>query len=237
MVNKNCMLLANQSTVNQIANPSMLKNIRKSSKPIKIHCNAGMSNTNIKGELGEMAVYHTPNGIGIANVLSLKLVAEKHRVTYDSWDLNGVFKVHTKDSMVEFKPSKHGLHYVDVSVEGDVVQHMLVTAKMSEEDYDKEIESATKEFMMVTMVQGNLEGYTRHMIEKAQEARRLQGMIGNPTKKELTGMVHENLIANCPVTVQFSTMLTGFLVLTLLTLGERQPGKKMEHVRPLGWIT
>ncbi len=76
------MLLVNQSTVNQITNPSMLKNIRKSSKPIKIHCNAGMSKTNLEGELGGMDVYHTPNGI--ANVLSLKLVAEKHRVTYDS---------------------------------------------------------------------------------------------------------------------------------------------------------
>jgi hypothetical protein len=86
--------------------------------------------------------------------------------------------------------------------EGDVVKHMLVTADMSEEGYDKEVESATKECMMVTMVWGNLEGYTRHEIEKAQEARRLQGMIGNPTEKELVGMVREKRIANCPVTVQ-----------------------------------
>jgi hypothetical protein len=91
MVNENYLLLDNQSTVNQIANPSMLKNIRKSSKPIKIHCNAGMSKTDLEGELGGMTVYHNPNGI--ANVLSLKSVAEKHRVTYDSWDRNGVFKV------------------------------------------------------------------------------------------------------------------------------------------------
>ncbi len=68
------------------------------------------------------------------------LVVEKHRVTYDSWDRNGVFKVHTKDGVVEFKPSERGLHYVDVSIEGDVVQHMLVTANISEEEYDKEAE-------------------------------------------------------------------------------------------------
>ena len=77
-----------------------------------------------------------------------------------------------------------------------------MTADMSEEEYDKEVESATKECMMVTMVWGHLEGYTRHEIEKAQEARRLQGMIGNPTEKELVGMVREKRIANCPVTVQ-----------------------------------
>ena len=117
--------------VNQIVNPNMLKNIRKSSKPIKIHCNAGMSKTELEGELGEMTVYHNPDGI--ANVLSLKSVAEKHRVTYDSWDRDGVFKVHTKNGVVEFKPTERGLHYLDMSVEGDVVQHMLVTADVSEE--------------------------------------------------------------------------------------------------------
>jgi hypothetical protein len=102
-----------------------------------------MTKTNLKGELGGMTVYHNPNGI--AKVLSLKSVAEKHRFTYDSWDRNGVFKVHTKDGVVEFKPSERGLHYVYVSVEGDVVQHMLLTANISEEEYDKEAESVTKE--------------------------------------------------------------------------------------------
>jgi len=48
--------------------------------------------------------------------------------------------------------------------------------------------------MMVTTVWGNLEGYTRHEIEKAKAARRLQGMIGNLTEKELTGMVREKLL-------------------------------------------
>jgi hypothetical protein len=140
-----------------------------------------------------MTVYHNPNGI--ANVLSLKLVAEKHMVMYDSLDRNGVFKVHTKDGVVEFKPSERGLHYVDVSVEGDVVQHMLATTDMSGGEDDKEC-------MMVTTVRGNFEGYTRHEIKKAQEARRLQGMIGDPTERELKGMVREKLIANFPVTVQ-----------------------------------
>jgi hypothetical protein len=34
IMNKNYILLDNQSTVNQIANPKLLKNIRKASKPI-----------------------------------------------------------------------------------------------------------------------------------------------------------------------------------------------------------
>ena len=40
MVNENYLLLDNQSTVNQIANPSMLKNIRKSSPASQSRSNA-----------------------------------------------------------------------------------------------------------------------------------------------------------------------------------------------------
>ena len=38
VVNKNFLLLDNQSTVNQITNPSLPKNIWKSSKPLTVHC-------------------------------------------------------------------------------------------------------------------------------------------------------------------------------------------------------
>ncbi len=76
---KNYLLLDNQSTVDQIANPDILKNIRKSQKPIVVHCNAEKMKTDLKGELGDMMVHHNPKSI--ANVLSLHLVKQKHRVT------------------------------------------------------------------------------------------------------------------------------------------------------------
>jgi hypothetical protein len=56
--------------------------------------------------------------------------------------------------------------------------------------------------MLVNTVRGNFEGYTRHDIERAKEARRIQGMIANPTEKEFAGMVHERLLTNCPITVR-----------------------------------
>jgi hypothetical protein len=78
LVNKNFLLLDNQSTVNQIANPNLLKSIQKSSKPITVHCNAGVTTTDLEGELGEMTVHHNPNSI--MDMLTLKSVAQKHRV-------------------------------------------------------------------------------------------------------------------------------------------------------------
>ncbi len=37
--------------------------------------------------------------------------------------------------------------------------------------------------MLVNTVGRNFEGYTRHDIKRAKEARRIQGMIANPTEK------------------------------------------------------
>ena len=107
-VNRSYVLLDNQSTVNQNANPNLLANIRKTKNPITVHCNNGSSYTNQEGDVGRMTVYHNP--YGIANVLSLKSTKAKHRVIYDSWDRDGVFKVHTEEGIVEFKPSEKGLH-------------------------------------------------------------------------------------------------------------------------------
>jgi hypothetical protein len=76
VVNPNYILLDNQSTVNQVANANLLKNIRKSNKPITVNCNAGLTKTDLVGEFGSMTMHHNPNSI--ANVLLLKSVATKH---------------------------------------------------------------------------------------------------------------------------------------------------------------
>jgi hypothetical protein len=177
VVNENWVLLDSQSTVDQIANPAFLSNIRKAKKPATVHCNAGSTYSSLKGEFGTLTVKHNPRSI--ANVLSLHQAKDRHRVTYHSWDCGGVFQVHTQDGIVEFKPCERGLHYLDVSDDESNIGLMLVNT-----------------------VRGNLEGYTRKEIERAREARRIQGMIANPTEREFSAMVHEKLLANCPVTVQ-----------------------------------
>jgi hypothetical protein len=134
----------NQSTVNQIPNPSFLKNIQKSSKPITVHCNAGVTKMDLKGKIGGMTVHCNPNSI--TNMLSLKSVAEKHRITYNSWDHGGVFKVHTPNGVVEFKPNARGLHYVDMSAD-ETDQHTLVMAGMTNhQDNGEEEEKESKDF-------------------------------------------------------------------------------------------
>jgi hypothetical protein len=158
VVNKNWLLLDSQSMVDQVANPALLKNIRKAASTVTVHCNAGFTSTDLEGDLGSVTVKHNPHSI--ANVVSLHETKQYHRVTYDSLDQGGVFQVHTNCGIMEFKPSSCGLHYHDVSDP-----------------------SSNVELMLVNTVRENFEGYTRHDVERAREARRIQGMIANPTKR------------------------------------------------------
>ncbi len=141
------MLLNNQSTINQIANAALLKNIQKSNNPIVVHCNAGSTSTDLEGDLGSMTVKHNPRSI--ANVLSLCTIKQKYRVMYDSKDgAGGTFIVHTKHGPVKFHPSEKGLHY-----------------------HNTADEESNFNCMLVNTVRDNFEGYTKHDIAKAKEAR------------------------------------------------------------------
>jgi hypothetical protein len=58
---------------------------------------------------------------------------------------------------------------VDISFEGDIVQHTFVTADTPKEEDDKEVESATKEYMMINTVWGNCKVYTRNKLADFKE--------------------------------------------------------------------
>jgi hypothetical protein len=123
-----------------------------------------------------------------------------------------VFVVHTPKGVVEFKPSERGIHYIDVTKEGDLVHHMLVHIET-----DNKRTSSDEGFVMVNTVRGNFDGYTKHNIKKAQEARHLQGMIGNPIERKFMGMVRESQSPISQSQYAISMMLTKFLVPIFLT--------------------
>jgi hypothetical protein len=73
---KTWILLDNQSTVDVFHNDKLLKNIRAGEGYMDIHCNAGITSTNLIGDLaGYGPVWYHPNGI--ANILSLSRVKKK----------------------------------------------------------------------------------------------------------------------------------------------------------------
>jgi hypothetical protein len=94
-VPKDWILLDNQFTVDVFYNDRLLKNIRKADSFMGIHCNAGVTSTNLVGDLPRYGeVWYHPNGI--ANILSLARVKDIRRVAFDSTDGNQ-FVIHKSD--------------------------------------------------------------------------------------------------------------------------------------------
>jgi hypothetical protein len=98
-VPKTWVLLDNQSTVDVFHNAALLKNIRSSTQYMDIHCNAGVTSTNLVGDFpGYGTVWYHPQGI--ANILSMSRVkAQGYHITYDS-NKGNEFCVHKPDGTI-----------------------------------------------------------------------------------------------------------------------------------------
>jgi hypothetical protein len=165
-------LLDNQSTGDVFHNAKLLQNICTTNGYMDIHCNAGVTSTNMVGKLrGYGTVWYHPNGI--ANILSLKHVKEKYLVTYNSRDKNA-FVVHKDDGTTRtFKQSERRLFYMDTAKTGT---------------------------LLVNTVAQNKASYTNRNYSRAVLACEIQKRIGRPSTKASIKIVENKLLPNCPVT-------------------------------------
>jgi hypothetical protein len=96
-----------------------------------------------------------------------------------------------------FHKDKQGLLYINLYESDEEAAVLLIQMP---EQQDEENEDGTKvEVMLVQTVHGNYEGFTKQEVIKVREAREAQAMLGNPSKKDLQGLVSSNLIPNCPI--------------------------------------
>eukprot|EP00804_Cyclotella_cryptica_P006894 CCRYP_007059-RA/>CCRYP_007059-RA protein AED:0.47 eAED:-0.58 QI:0/-1/0/1/-1/1/1/0/231 len=113
-------------------------------------------------------------------MLSLKTMKSLFPITYSSTPGSGqeaTFKVEYMKGIIEFKPCSKGLHYFDMS------------------------ELSDREAMHVQTVQQNYEGFTKEQVQQAIKARKLQAMLGSPTKADFKAMVRGKLMDDCPIDV------------------------------------
>jgi hypothetical protein len=136
-----------------------------------IHYNAGVTSTNLIGDLPRYGpVWYHPNGL-IANITSLAQMKERNGVTFDSDDGNR-FTIHKEDgSTRDFRESKKGLYYLDTSVSA-------VT-------------------LTINTVDDNKSRYTNHNYSRALLARKIQDTIGRPSMASYIHIVDNNLMRNC----------------------------------------
>ena len=168
-------LLDNQSTIDVFCNKSLLRNVRTTDKQMDIHCNAGVTSTNLVGDLpGYGTVWYHPQGI--ANILSLSKVISRdgYHVTFDSTNGNQ-FLVQKPDGSVRiFRQAPRGLYFMDTNATQNVALLQTVADKKS--------------------------NYTNALYSRATLARSIQKIIGRPSTRTFIRIIEKNLLPNCPVT-------------------------------------
>jgi hypothetical protein len=190
-INSDLVLLDSQLTVDLFTNPAHVQNICPTKKPIQVYCNSGTMVTTTEANFGDTPVYF--NSCGNANVLSLYRLGCKFRVTYDSTDHDGVFQVHTKKGIVEFKPTPKGLHALNLK-DNPKAAFLLVN------DANIQMPHLDHHQMHVSTVGENFDGFSRKQIKGAMMARRLMGMVVTPSPCDFEGMVRLNMLKDFPVT-------------------------------------
>jgi hypothetical protein len=151
--------------------------------PLRIHTNAGSCVTKKKGYLGSQPFWLDQNGI--ANVVSLKSLEAKHRVTYDSAQDGGAFVVHTKGGRIYFRRCPEtGFPYIDLDEEQGAMlvqseqrparEPILDSGATSDTLSEEDMAKLTK----IPTIRGNYEGFTEREIKKAREAHELHAKLG-----------------------------------------------------------
>ena len=115
------------------------------------------------------------NKQAITNVLSLKLVHNKFKMTYDGDSDKSIFTIQKLDGkQVHFWMHSDSLHYHNPK---------------------------KQEMALISTIKDNEEGFTPHQIASAKAACKLQATVGYPSISDLKAILKSNQVANCPITI------------------------------------
>jgi hypothetical protein len=106
------------------------------------------------------------------HVLSLYCLGQNFWVTYDSRDQGGVFQVHTKRGIVQFKPSNKGLHALNLKDKPEVAYLLVNNVELLLPMPD----NPPAHQIHVNTVYDNYRGNSHKQIEQATTAQRLMNM-------------------------------------------------------------
>ena len=170
----NTFLLDSQSTTTVICNKKFVSDIRTSTATLRLKSNGGIMKIDQQATLKgfEGPVWYSPDAI--ANILALRDVKRKYRVTYDSDEsMFVVHREHTgKPNNMNFIEHESGLHSWTPDAAGAA---------------------------FVETVAGNKQNYTKRQIKGAEKASELYAAVGYPSRRDFRYAVQMKQIADCLV--------------------------------------
>lgn len=187
-VKKNYLYADTCSTNDFMVNPAYLTGVYTVGDSLHTHTNAGTCVTKKQGFLGSTPFWLDRNGI--ANVVSLRSLESKHRVTYNSTPDEGAFVVHTPEGKVYFcRCPDTGFPYIDLD---DASQGATLLLQSNQQG--------------IPTIRANYEGFTSREISKVRDVRDLQARLGQLSATKLQGLlrakdkVSHSILHNCSVT-------------------------------------
>ena len=161
------------ATINILCNPGLLTDIRSVPSGITIHSHGGSRVTNTIGLLPGFS-YLWIDRVDVVNILSLKSVHDRFRVTFDNE--TNAFIVHRPSWPLLFSQRPQGLYIHDLG-------SWTSFATLS-----------------IIIVEENAEGHTLAQFAQACTACQGQSMMGHPSDLDMGELVSMNGIQNCPIT-------------------------------------
>jgi hypothetical protein len=174
--NEPVLLLDSCSTLNLIADRSMLHDIHQVDKTMHVRCNAGITTTNLMGWFGDFPepVWYNPKGV--ANILSLFIMTKYYHVLLDSKKDNALIVLKPNGDTTRFVPTGKGLYA-----------------------YSGPLDDQPTAWALVNTVDDVKQEYTKQEYRDAVLARKIQNIIMFPGVRAYTKIADSKLIANCPV--------------------------------------
>jgi hypothetical protein len=186
MIDPIWILCDNESTVDVFNNKEMLTNISRAKNPIRLKGIDGNSiDVEEEGELlGYGKVYYHPHVA--ANALSFFNISKRFKsVIYSNQEQDAFLVMRDDGSSFEFTPSKERLYYYD---------------------FRNSIARSTMPAVQSTMVVESVEELKKKIIawelKRAETARRLHVMMGQPSISDFANMIKRGKIFNNPVTLE-----------------------------------
>ena len=182
VLSPNWIVLDSASTVSTMSNHELVTDIEWSNEKLHLLTGGGPMTLEIKAKFFGMDVWFDPNGV--ANILSLGVVANSFHVVFDSGMEDAFYVKVSKDVLWKFERFGSGLYYFDVA------------------KYRNANNRTVTNYSFITTVQSNKEKYHRREVELADRALEVYTRLNRPSRQMFEHILTSNQLRNCPVTVE-----------------------------------
>ena len=176
-------LLDSGSTINTFKDRELVNDLHTVNDGLVVLTNGGTTPYTEKGTFGAMKnVWFHSNGL--ENIISLALLQEVAKVSYDSSADAAFVATFTSGHVWRFKQTVNGLF---------IYEHVNKNNTTNENVLD---------YCLISTVGDNEKQFHRREVEAAQKAGKLYRLLGRPSRRTFQNAISNGLIQNCPVTIE-----------------------------------